>query len=96
MAVNSRTTPEKQAAALDLAFYMSDPAVSFWDVAYPMSFLDPLRQRHTVSLGNTETKESQSFLSYGWEERQLLQLKKTTEFNFLHDNYVADLRILGE
>lgn len=65
------------------------------DVAFPGSFLDPLRQRHTVSLSNNETKESQSFLSYGWENRQLEQLRKTTEFNFFHENYVYDLKILG-
>lgn len=88
MAVNNRTTPEKQAAALDLAFYMSDPSVSYWDVAYPGSFLDPLRQRHTASLGNKETKESQSFLSYGWEERQLKQLKDTTEVSKLKEDFV--------
>lgn len=95
LAVNSRISEKKQAAALDLALYLSDPAVSFWDVAFPGSFLDPLRQRHTASLANNQTKESQSFLEFGWENRQLAQLKWTTEFNFLHQNYVYDLRILG-
>ena len=29
------------------------------DVAYPGSFLDPLRQRHTASLANNQTLEAQ-------------------------------------
>ncbi len=65
------------------------------DVAFPGSFLDPLRQRHTASLANNRTLEAQSFLEFGWEDRQLNQLKRTTEFNFRHENYVYDLRILG-
>ena len=94
-AVNGRISEEKQKAALDFAFYLSDPAVSFWDVANGDSFLDPLRLRHTASLSNNETVESKAFLSFGWENRQLDQIKEVTEFNFLHKNYVLDLRILG-
>ena len=94
-AVNVRISEEKQKAALDFAFYLSDPAVSFWDVANSGSFLDPLRLRHTASLSNNETAEAKAFLSFGWENRQLGQLKEVTEFNFLHKNYVLDLRIFG-
>jgi len=94
-AVNKRAPTLKQKAALAFAFYISDPAVGYWDVAVSGSFLDPLRQRHTVALSNPESEESQAFLEYGWEERQLRMLKDVTEFNFLHDNYVKDLRILG-
>jgi len=94
-AINSRVSKEKQQAAVDFAFYLSDPAVSFRDVADPGSFLDPLRQRHTASLSNSETKEAQSFLDFGWEKRQLSMLQEVTEFNFLSENYVYDLRLLG-
>ena len=94
-AVNARVSQEKQRAALDFALYLSDPEASFWDVAHPHSYLDPLRQRHTTSLANNETKEAQAFLEFGWENRQLAQLKSVTEFNFLHENYVLDLRLLG-
>jgi len=94
-AVNSRISNQKQKAALDFAFYLSDPAVSFWDVAYHSSFLEPLRRRHTASLGNNETEEAKAFLANGWEDRQLGQLKEVTEFNFLSKNYVLDLRIKG-
>lgn len=94
-AINSRVSKEKQQAALDFAFFLSDPAVSFRDVADPGSYLDPLRQRHTASLSNSETKEAQSFLDFGWEERQLLMLQEVTKFNFLSENYAYDLRLLG-
>ena len=70
-AVNSRISEQKQAAALDFALYLSDPGGSFWDVAHPESFLDPLRLRHTASLSNNRTKESRAFLDFGWESRQL-------------------------
>lgn len=93
--VSARSSEVKQKAALDFSFYISDPAVSFWDVAFPGSFLDPLRRRHTASLSNPTSPSSQAFLQYGWEERQLPQIKDVTEFNFLHENYVLDLRILG-
>eukprot|EP00521_Asterionellopsis_glacialis_P011617 CAMPEP_0195307030 /NCGR_PEP_ID=MMETSP0707-20130614/37506_1 /TAXON_ID=33640 /ORGANISM="Asterionellopsis glacialis, Strain CCMP134" /LENGTH=877 /DNA_ID=CAMNT_0040371267 /DNA_START=157 /DNA_END=2790 /DNA_ORIENTATION=- len=95
LAVNKRAPILKQQAAIAFAFYISDPAVGYWDVAVSGSFLDPLRQRHTVALSNPESEESQAFLEYGWEERQLRMLKDVTEFNFLNDNYVKDLRILG-
>lgn len=94
-AVNSRSSKEKQKAAIDFAFYVSDPAVSFWDVAHKDSFLDPLRMRHTASLSNNQSPEAQAFLAFGWEERQLEQIKNVTEFNFLSPNYVLDLRIQG-
>ena len=94
-AVNGRISEEKQKAVIDFAFYISDPAVSFWDVAHTDSFLDPLRMRHTASLSNNQTAEAQAFLAFGWEERQLQQLKSVTEFNFLSPNYVLDLRIQG-
>jgi len=93
--VSARSSEKKQKAALDFSFYISDPAVSFWDVANPGSFLDPLRRRHTASLSNPTSLASQAFLQYGWEERQLPQIQTVTEFNFLHENYVLDLRILG-
>ena len=93
--VSARSSEAKAKAALDFTFYISDPAVGFWDVAYPGSFLDPLRRRHTASLSNPTSPSSQAFLQYGWEERQLEQIKGVTDFNFLHENYVLDLRILG-
>jgi hypothetical protein len=70
-AVNNRVSKEKQKAALDFAFYLSDPGGSFWDVAHPESFLDPLRLRHTSSLSNNRTLEAKAFLEFGWENRQL-------------------------
>ena len=93
--VNKRSAKEKQKAALDFTFYISDPATGYWDVAFTSSFLDPLRRRHTSSLSNPESVVSQAFIDNGWEERQLPQLQQVTDFNFLHDNYVLDLRILG-
>mmetsp|Transcript_2561 Transcript_2561/g.4800 ORF Transcript_2561/g.4800 Transcript_2561/m.4800 type:complete len:860 (-) Transcript_2561:460-3039(-) len=94
-AMNSRSSVEKQQAGLDFALYLSDPGVSFWDVAHPESFLDPLRLRHTSSLANNATREAMAFLEFGWESRQLKMLKQTTEFSFLNGNYVLDLRNLG-
>lgn len=94
-AVSDSSSPERAQLALDFAFYMSDPDISYEDVAYPGSYLDPLRQRHTADLQIPSSPQSKAFLKYGWEERQLPMLKEVTEFNFLHDNYVLDLRILG-
>lgn len=82
----------KQKAALDFSFYISDPATGYWDVAFTGSFLDPLRRRHTTSLSNPESIVSQAFLDNGWEARQLSQLQEVTDFNFLHENYVLDLK----
>ena len=93
--VNARSEKRKQRAALDFSFYISDPATGYWDVAFTGSFLDPLRRRHTTSLSNPESIVSQAFLDNGWEARQLSQLQEVTDFNFLHENYVLDLRILG-
>lgn len=70
-AVNARISEEKQSAAFDFALYLSDPGGSFWDVAHPSSYLDPLRLRHTSSLANNRTIESKAFLEFGWEPRQL-------------------------
>jgi hypothetical protein len=70
-AVNDRVSKEKQEAALAFAFYLSDPGGSFWDVAHPESYLDPLRLRHTSSLANNRTLEAKAFLEFGWEARQL-------------------------
>lgn len=94
-AVNDRKPPIIQQAALDFALYLSDPGTSFWDVAHPESFCDPLRLRHTASLSNEESLEAKAFLEFGWETRQLKMIKETTEFSFMNDNYVFDLRNLG-
>ena len=94
-AVNGRKSQKKQEAALAFALYLSDPGASFWDVAHPSSFLDPLRLRHTASLANNSTREAKAFLDFGWEPRQLPMLKETTEMSFLNKNYVLDLRVLG-
>ena len=75
-AINSRSSLEKQQAGLDFASYLSDPAVSFWDVAHPGSFLNPLRMRHTSSLANNSTREALAFLEFGWESRQLSKFFK--------------------
>jgi multiple sugar transport system substrate-binding protein len=76
-AVNGRSSLEKKQAGLDFALYLSDPGVSFWDVAHPESFLDPLRLRHTSSLANNATKEAMAFLEFGWESRQLSEYTYT-------------------
>eukprot|EP00551_Chaetoceros_affinis_P009294 CAMPEP_0203685038 /NCGR_PEP_ID=MMETSP0090-20130426/48339_1 /ASSEMBLY_ACC=CAM_ASM_001088 /TAXON_ID=426623 /ORGANISM="Chaetoceros affinis, Strain CCMP159" /LENGTH=900 /DNA_ID=CAMNT_0050554221 /DNA_START=1 /DNA_END=2703 /DNA_ORIENTATION=- len=93
--VSNRATNKQQRMALDFAFYVSDPDVSYRDVAYPDSYLDPLRQRHTAALSNVNSRESQAFLAFNWTEEQLGMIKEVTEFNFLHKNYVIDLSILG-
>jgi len=77
-AVNDRVSKEKQKAALDFAFYLSDPGGSFWDVAHPDSFLDPLRSRHTSSLANNRTLEAKAFLEFGWEARQLSEYSRVS------------------
>jgi hypothetical protein len=70
-AINDRSAPEKKRAGLDFALYLSDPGVSFWDVAHNDSFLDIHRLRHTTSLANNLTRQSDAFLQFGWESRQL-------------------------
>jgi class 3 adenylate cyclase len=94
-AVNDRSSLPKKRAALDFALYLSDPAVSWWDVAYPGSYLDPCRYRQISALGNIQSKEAQTFLDFGWEPEQVPLMKEVTLFNFLHENYVKDLRISG-
>ena len=81
-AVNARTSEQKQSAAFDFALYLSDPGGSFWDVAHPSSFLDPLRLRHTSSLANNRTIESKAFLEFGWEPRQLSEYACTFTYTF--------------
>eukprot|EP00549_Striatella_unipunctata_P002701 CAMPEP_0118724236 /NCGR_PEP_ID=MMETSP0800-20121206/32451_1 /TAXON_ID=210618 ORGANISM="Striatella unipunctata, Strain CCMP2910" /NCGR_SAMPLE_ID=MMETSP0800 /ASSEMBLY_ACC=CAM_ASM_000638 /LENGTH=105 /DNA_ID=CAMNT_0006632759 /DNA_START=177 /DNA_END=492 /DNA_ORIENTATION=+ len=63
-AVNNRVPKPQQQAGLDFAFFVSDPAVD-WDVAFPGSFLDPLRSRHTVALSNPDSPEAKTFLEFG-------------------------------
>lgn len=94
-AINDRSSSVEKQAALDFILYLSDPAVSWWDVAYPESFLDPLRYRQISALGNIQSKEAQTFIEFGWEPRQVPMMKDVTLFNFLHENYVKDLRING-
>jgi multiple sugar transport system substrate-binding protein len=94
-AVNGRSSDPEKKAALDFILYLSDPAVSWWDVANPDSYLDPCRYRQISALGNIQSKESQTFLDFGWEPAQVPLMKEVTLFNFLHGNYVKDLRING-
>jgi hypothetical protein len=70
-AINNRSSLEKKQAGLDFSLYLSDPGVSFWDVAHPDSFFDIHRLRHTSSLANNQTRQSMAFLEFGWESRQL-------------------------
>ena len=65
-AVNNRSATTQQKMALDFSFYISDPDISYHDVAYPKSFLDPLRLRHTAALTNVDSPQSRAFLENGW------------------------------